>query len=539
VRITKVELSDFRGFPGPKTYNFDLGNEGKNLLLFGENGSGKSSLSIALREFFNLNPKAEGFRSFKNKYSGNAERSLVSGKTALCVQGGRRFDWNYFCDRPKDEPIIVDAAIRKAILDYRSILRTSFVDGPVEERLFSLAVEVLLRNVPVTMSGSPVQPLGAYWDATKTAKPRYRYPRMLSYAASLANRFNNAFKAVLPDVQREMQRFLGYFNDPWLRVELSFPGLILDRAKKDYLNQRLDLRIKYRGLPIDDHVRFLNEARLSSLALALYFTSALLSNPEPPPGADSPLKLLVLDDVLIGLDMGHRLPVLKIITTEFADKGWQVFLLTFDRAWYEVAKQRLDNSRWVFRELFSVRVGDYERPILLKDDDHLEKASSFLSQGEVRSAAVHVRAEFESVLKRACHRLRLPVRYEPDPRKLAASELWNALKSAKLEFHPPVATACNAKGLLCRWQPKKQQVPFVSPGLVLRIEHSVSWVLNPLNHDQSVERYRSEIEQAIVDVKELRSLVAKAIEGEFLLLTQKREWLLRLLLWIKDKKSQH
>jgi energy-coupling factor transporter ATP-binding protein EcfA2 len=529
MRITKVEISDFRGFPGPKVYTFDLGPEGKNLLLYGENGSGKSSLSKVLQEFFNLNTKAEGFRSFKNKYSGNDKRSLVSGKTVLHIKGGDQFEWSYFSNRPTDQTLVADACLRKAILDYRSLLRTSFVEGSIEERLFSLTVEVLLRNVPVILSGATVRTLGDYWDRVKETKPRYRYPNMLTNAAVSADRFNAAFQAVLPDIQREMQRVLGYFGDPWLQFELSFPGLILDRDKKDYLNQRLELLVKYRGLRLDNHVLFLNEARLSSIALALYFAAAKLSNPAPQGGMDTSLKILVLDDVLIGLDMGHRIPVLNIVTTEFAEKGWQIFLLTFDRAWYEVAKQYLDDHRWMFHELFSVRVGDHEQPVILNDQDNLDRALSFLSKGEVKAAAVHVRTEFEHVLRSACHGLRLVVRYEPDPRKLAASELWDALKGAGFEFQPSQAVTHDAKGRLQTWHPRKQYVRYIPLGLISRIERTVRWVLNPLNHSQTVERYRKEIEEAIFDVNELRSLVGKAVRGDLKSLSEQRELLLRLL----------
>jgi ABC-type uncharacterized transport system fused permease/ATPase subunit len=54
MRISKIELSDFRAFPGPQDYTLDLGPSGSNLLLYGENGSGKSSLFRAIQEFFRL-----------------------------------------------------------------------------------------------------------------------------------------------------------------------------------------------------------------------------------------------------------------------------------------------------------------------------------------------------------------------------------------------------------------------------------------------------------------------------------------------------
>ena len=43
--ITKIEIEGFKAFP--KNFKLDLGI-GKNLLIYGENGSGKSSLYYAL-----------------------------------------------------------------------------------------------------------------------------------------------------------------------------------------------------------------------------------------------------------------------------------------------------------------------------------------------------------------------------------------------------------------------------------------------------------------------------------------------------------
>ena len=49
VRITKIEIQNFRAFRG--VYHIDLAKTGKNLLVYGENGSGKSSLYFALKSF--------------------------------------------------------------------------------------------------------------------------------------------------------------------------------------------------------------------------------------------------------------------------------------------------------------------------------------------------------------------------------------------------------------------------------------------------------------------------------------------------------
>ena len=66
----------------------------------------------------------------------------------------------------------------------------------------------------------------------------------------------------------------------------------------------------------------------------LHFQYFLLDSSYQP---DSDLKLIVLDDALIGLDMSNRLPLLDILEEkEFAK--YQIILMTYDRTFYEMVK---------------------------------------------------------------------------------------------------------------------------------------------------------------------------------------------------------
>jgi wobble nucleotide-excising tRNase len=76
---------------------------------------------------------------------------------------------------------------------------------------------------------------------------------------------------------------------------------------------------------------YLNEAKLSAIALSIFF-AALKLQPV------SRLRVLALDDVLIGLDMANRMPVLEIIDQHFSN--YQVFFFTYDNPWFEVVKRR-------------------------------------------------------------------------------------------------------------------------------------------------------------------------------------------------------
>ena len=206
--------------------------------------------------------------------------------------------------------------------------------------------------------------------------------------------------------------------------------------------------------------------------------------------------------------MANRLPVLSILEQYFAD--WQIILLTFDRAWYEIAKQQLGSPDWRYYELFAVRVGDYERPLLIPDEEHLYRALEFLDAGQIKAASVHVRTAFEIVLKGACQRFGLSVKFHPDGRKVPASDLWGALQSATHDFVPARECFFDDKGKAHWNQPKNRRIPIIERSLQKRIQHAVSWVLNPLSHSESVDRYRAEIEDAIYAIDDLQVALERA-----------------------------
>ena len=95
MRITEIEIKNFRAFYG--VYQIDLHKVGKNLLVYGENGSGKTSLYQALKRFLessdgadtNLNPTKTSLTrmtDISNCASGlmhNRNRTLMNGLKLL------------------------------------------------------------------------------------------------------------------------------------------------------------------------------------------------------------------------------------------------------------------------------------------------------------------------------------------------------------------------------------------------------------------------------------------------------------------------
>jgi hypothetical protein len=484
----------------------------------------RGEVSAAILGSSNFTTRGLGLASTNN----NVELNLI-------VRDDRDRDdlLNWFEELWEDADRVEDVT-RVALLEYRSLLRTNFDVTNVKERLFELAVGTLLANVPIPVAGGRERTIGQLWSKFEQSKPRRRTRLAVSRLAEAEKAFNDGFRAILPDVEKKAGEFLSYFADASLQVKLGIVGVrfgVSPRYSRDwkFIDKELEFSVKLHGIEISEWNQLLNEARLSALAISLYLAGAILGNPKPPPSVGAPLRLLVLDDVLIGLDLANRLPVLDLIQKEFVAKDWQVLLFTFDRTWYEVAKQQLRQGAWLHQELFAVRVGDFEKPLLLQDDDHLLRALAFLDEGQVKAAAVHVRTKFELVLKWACETFGLPVKYQGAPHRVPASDFWAALRSADYKVAPPLKFFRDGKGKLGWYQPKPIRARVIPPELNVRIEHAVSWVLNPLTHSQTVDRYRREIEDAIYAVDELERTVQHTLRSPEPAQTVIRQMLLRLL----------
>jgi hypothetical protein len=490
MRIRQIDVCDFRAFLGPTKYHFNLG-EANNLFIFGENGAGKSSLFHAIREFFNLDSKAKPFSEYKNIFS---DAASSDGVVALHFDDGgtgEQVDWKITGDRPSKNPTVAGTAIRMACVDYRDLLRTNFVhDGDVVN-LFDLTVNHLLRHYPVSAKGTSVKTVGGLWRRVLQSKPATRHRRLLDACKAAVEDFNQTFAPIIPALAAKAEELLADFPGGKFDLNLTFPKVTYDEVARMFSGRELRLEIGLNGRALISHHHFLNEARLSSIALAIYFAGLLISIPPTPPGAPRYPSVLVLDDVLIGLDMSNRIPVLDLLRKHFAD--WQIFLFTYDKVWHEIVRlQTQEDPSWCYHELYIGEApGGFEIPVQRPEnkgwDYFLARARSHLAANDERAAAVYARAAFESKLKNYCHKLRVPVQYDHDPRRLTADAFWQAAKQHALK--------------LCATDAIKEAA---LQSMYHRVETYRKIVLNPLSHSAAAAITKAEIQGAIDEVAKMQ-----------------------------------
>jgi len=479
MRIERIEIRDFRGFPS--SYEFKLGSPGNNLLVYGENGSGKSSLFQALKLFFEADAKTD-IRVQRNEFANAPEPTVKLEIAAYDADGNRDpesglFEWSEAAS-PAAVALIQQANKTKGCLDYRTLLETHYVHRDKDRvEIFDLLMRAILPHVVNPVSNKPFgeELAGILADKRKDMRGGYKdaYLRRI-------RQFNQGLEATLSTLSSRANDLLReFFQDVEIhlipRGNLQFAGA---GRGKTLIRPKVYVAATFckQQTRLDLH-HFLNEARLSAVAIALYLATLLITPP-------SKLRLLVLDDLLIGIDMSNRMAVLHVLREHFKD--WQIILLTHDRVWFETVRMStLDEKTWWYAALYAETSLDLvPTPLWRGHDegwtDNLTRARQHFADHDDRAAGVYARAAFEGKLKSYCEKKSVAVQFKSDPAKMTTEMFWTAIKG-KL-------TAAELAAI------QKE---------ITDIETYRKIVLNPLSHEHPTTLTSAEIQGAITAIAEL------------------------------------
>lgn len=381
-RIVEINIFNFKAYFYPTTIKLD---KGENLLIYGENGSGKSSLYKSLDFFFEQSIGREKTKFQANVHTGSKDGFVKLLFKDVDVLNSSQEESAAYSSTAMIEstfaPFVKSTARTKGFLDYTNLLNVYF-NKKSGDNLFDLFLD-LLSEITSIASRTPLtlrEELDNFYGFTRGLK--IRRGKKYDQIPNKLRTFENNFKRALDGLFVQLNRFLTiYFNELGVNLNYTLQPIKLDDKNSvsiAKIRAVLKLDVFKNGVMIDDYNQVLNEARLSAISTCIYLAS-IKNNPQA-----IEYKLLFLDDIFIGLDMGNRLPILKILQTEFED--YQIILSTYDRGWYNMARGVLSANtgfNWKFKEMFAGKelLPDGRvimKPIIISDEGMLERARRFL-----------------------------------------------------------------------------------------------------------------------------------------------------------------
>jgi hypothetical protein len=269
-----------------------------------------------------------------------------------------------------------------------------------------------------------------------------------------------------------------------VKISLEFDKVEYQGRRK-LSGNNINLKIDFFEKSIPKHQLFLNEARLSALAISLYLASIKVN---PLTGA---LKILVIDDLLIGLDMSYRLPLLEILKKHFIEvdinKQFQVIMTTYDKVWYELVRNYFGIEKWKYIEIYtkSLRDNDFEIPVIFNENGYMERAKHYLTEKDYKASAVYLRTDFERIVKTICDKQKIPVCYHKNQKETTSEDFWTAIESQT----------------------------DLDPALIHEITIHRGVVMNPFSHyDLEKPEFVKELDDTIKSIEKLKAIDPKRLK---------------------------
>ncbi len=410
-RLERIEVRAFKAF---KHLNFEL--HGRHLLAYGGNGAGKSSLYWTLYTFLQSAAKDtpnvakyfddSGPQSLLNVHATPAERAAAA--VVVWIKDDTRtsaavYSLSHELHDTKANPDVLKASLASDFITYRVL--SSFY-----QFRYSQAIDlwpVFEQEILPFVQGTSTKDVAALWNKLNTVDPFlqskasgetawYRKGRYERFDADIA-RFNQALDEVLASISAQAQLFYNaHFSEPCttvvLKVGATAKASRYDRYAHKFTVPSIGFEIELDGHVVRKPQSFLNEAKLTQLALSVRFGATLAHL------YDSPLKLLVLDDLLISLDMNNRMKVVDIILSEtFAEH--QKIILTHDLGFFNEFRRRIGarHAEWSFQRF----VGSPDTEIRLQNEkSQLQKAEEYLHGESLDEAAHCIRKAAEDTARR-------------------------------------------------------------------------------------------------------------------------------------------
>lgn len=438
-RIDTIHLKNFKAF---RDQTFDLG--GKNVLIYGNNGSGKSSLFWAIYTFFQSSgkdnteiakyflkfddTKPETWQSLRNIFANETDEAFIkmkwldanSGESDENLISKDTINTNW---SPKGDAIR-DADLGSDFINYKLLHNFFNTTHKTDTNLW----EVFMRDIfpffqPDYSQSDFRKEIGHYLSGVPGTEKRVstggrkeafnRGIEQLNLAIEtfvdmVANAANDYIHDNALEGERKIEinlKYLDRINYEDIRWKRSSPKIRL--TLKIWDTDTNDWKVVMRPHS------YLNEALLTRITIAIRF-GALLTRIR-----DTDFKVLCLDDMLISLDMSNRMQIVRRLLDAGKNpyKDYQIVMLTHDKSFYQIVKHQIGvrqvekmnadgmsigapmENDWYFWEFYNDEYHNLEQPYVATGDGDLELAEKFFKSFQFAACANHLRKECERRIK--------------------------------------------------------------------------------------------------------------------------------------------
>lgn len=543
-KIKNIEIQNFKFF----NEKFLLKLNGANLLVFGENGAGKSSLYWSVYTHFQAVTKTPteaakyfvpGHReNLRNRYCDSTDPSGIW--IEFDNGGGHTHTYEdssalQYVSNPAHCDFMRKTMISSDFLNYKLISKLFDFNNSQDNEIFEIlrkevfqlvALDEYLFDVHNVLTDSTMA--ADWWNYISN------YNSILPRNSKSPNTFNQGseeYKTFLKIIAKfdTLLSSLLYkiFNRANQIIQNEFK--IPVRLGFDYESIRFNERVKSTGKKRDGKLyrpkiklyaeltstavkdnskiyhpkSFFNEAKISSMGIA--FRLAILEQRSP---VDTAGAVLLFDDILVSLDMSLR-KLLVPILLGYADK-WQLLIFTHDRGLFriyqdEIARRQSNNrlEEWKIIELYSIEeTTGCLSPIMIEDDSLISKARRHLHECRIPECANTLRRCCEKEVKRI-----LPLNKRIHVTTEGEERIDHDLNSLLGYFRKYIGKECKITALAKLF-----------PGL----DTDRKLILNPFSHDDiDTSFYRDELKSLLADIEKIATVESHCEFGADIIQVQK------------------
>ena len=404
-KINKLTLENFKFFNGTQEFNF----KGKNVLIYGENGSGKSSIYWALYTFFQSSLKEDN--QIKKYFDTSSKENLTnrfiredesSSIKIELIDDDENIDTpmiiskTIFDTNNSENTQIQEAMKASDFINFKLLSRLYDFKNPEEIDLFVMFEKEVLNYLFIDDLN-----LSNLWKELKIGlipKPKMKDPLYGEFQDKI-KLFNDYFERLIPILLRDTNNFLKNDFNENMEISIEYRKATYNAFLPNSTTKRdsktiapiMQLTVKLLNEDIQNDIvekphTFLNEAKLTAISLSLRFS--ILKN-----RLVGDLKVLVLDDLLISLDMSYRIEVINILEKHFSN--FQLIIMTHDKGFYQLLRRKITTQDWNVYELYNQN----DKQCVKEAKSSFEKAKRLFEDRDYEATAHYLRKEVEEILK--------------------------------------------------------------------------------------------------------------------------------------------